>query len=56
MYSSGLLCKSRPVKFLEKKLVTTRAMTTLSKQGARAALHAREGKQNLGILAYYLLA
>ena len=27
----------RPVKFLEKNLVTTRAMTTFSKQGAHAA-------------------
>ena len=33
--SSELLC--RPVKFLEKKIVTTRAMTTFSEQGARTA-------------------
>ena len=40
--------------FWKKKIVTTRAMTTFSEQGARAARS--EGKQNLGILAYYLLA
>ena len=46
--------QGRPVKFLEKKIVTMRTMTSFSEQGAHAV--AREGKQNLGILAHYLLA
>ena len=50
-YETNGKTKTRPVKFLEKKLVITRAITTFSEQGAGAARTQRKTESgNTGLL------